>query len=48
MYADMWMDLLKSSPLDEKYCHLTLKRLSVLFRFHGGSSTLRNVLNFIV
>ena len=25
MYVDMWMELLKCLPLDEKYCHLGIE-----------------------
>ena len=32
MYVDMWMDLLKQSPLDEKVHHPTMKGLAGLFR----------------
>ena len=29
---DMWMDLLKRLPLDEKYCHPVIEGLVGLFR----------------
>ena len=36
MYVDMWMDLLKRSPLDEKYCHLAMEGLANLFKVSQG------------
>ena len=29
---DMWIDLVKGSPLDEKYRHMAMKGLAGLFR----------------
>ena len=48
---NMWMDLLKQSPLDERYCDLAMEGLVGLFRmFVGGgvSRTIPNMLKFIV
>ena len=36
MYVDMWMDLLKWSPLEEKYRHPTMEGLASLFRVSWG------------
>ena len=33
---DMWIDLLKQSPLDEKYLHPTLKGMIGLLRVSWG------------
>ena len=35
---DMWMDLLKQSPLDEKYHHLPMEGLADLFRVSWGGT----------
>ena len=32
----MWIDLLKRSPLDEKYHHLAIKGLAGLFKVSWG------------
>jgi hypothetical protein len=34
--VNMWMDVLKRLPLDEKYCHLGMKGLTCLFRVSRG------------
>jgi hypothetical protein len=36
MYVDMWMDLLKQSPLDEKSRHPAMEGLAGLFRISWG------------
>ena len=36
MYVDVWMDLLKRSPLDEKYRHSMMEMLDGLFRVSLG------------
>ena len=36
MYVDMWMDLFKRSPLDEKYCPPVMEGLAGLFRVLWG------------
>ena len=36
MYVDMWKDLLKWSPLDEKYCHPAMEGFIGLFRVSWG------------
>ena len=33
---DMWMDLLKLSPLDVKYCHPEMEGLVGIFRVSWG------------
>jgi hypothetical protein len=37
MYVDMWMDLLKRLPLDEKYHHMAMKGFVGLFRVSWGA-----------
>ena len=32
----MWMNLLKRSPLDERYCHLAMERMADLFGVSWG------------
>ena len=48
MYVGMWMDLLKWSPLDEKYRYPAMEGLAGLIRVSWGSRTIRNMLNIIV
>ena len=36
MCVDMWMDLLKQSPLDEKYHHPAMEGLASLLRVSRG------------
>ena len=36
MHVDMWMDLLKQLPLDEKYCQPAMEGLAGLFRVLVG------------
>ena len=36
VYVDMCMDLLKNSPLNEKYCHLMMEGLAAIYKFPGG------------
>ena len=48
---NMWTDLLKWSPLDEKNRHPAMEGLVGLFGVSlggGGSRTIRNMLKFIV
>ena len=43
------MDLLKPSPLNEKYYHPAMEELAGLFRVSwGGSRIMRNILKFRV
>ena len=36
MYVDMWMELLKWLPLNEKFCHPAMEGLAGLFRVSWG------------